>query len=86
MRLLQHRSAEQKETGVPLGQLLMGRRLRTTMPTIASQLIPQLVERKRQRGSKGKQAEEYKRRHEMRSLPDLEPGTLVLVHEQINGE
>ena len=42
--------------------------------------------REKDRGSKAKQAAEYNRRHGVRSLPDLEPGTRVLVHDQIGGE
>ena len=78
--IVKHRSAEHEATGVSLGRLLMGRRSRTTMPTDASQMIPQLVERK------DKKAEECNRRHGMQSFPALEQGTLVLVHEQIDGE
>ena len=42
--------------------------------------------REKDRGSKAKQAAEYNRIHGVQSLPDLEPGTRVLVHDQIGGE
>ena len=60
------------------------------MPTIASQLIPQLVDkssvREKDKTTKAEQASEYNRRHGLQSLPDVEPGTRVLVHDQIGGE
>lgn len=84
--LLAYRATEHEVTGVSPGQLLMGRKLRTTMPILASQLSPQLADesqvRDRDKDHKAKQTADYNRRHGVRSLPDLEPGSRVLVYDK----
>ena len=47
--LFAYRATEHEATGVFHGQLVVGSKLRTTMPSIASQLIPQLVNKSSKR-------------------------------------
>ena len=90
LALLAYRSTEHESTGVSPGQLLMGRKLRTTLPMISSQLFPQLVDdslvEERDRISKLKQAEYYNQRNGVRPLTELQSGDRVLVYDQENKE
>ena len=68
----------------------MGRKLRTTLPMISSQLFPQLVDdslvEESDRISKLKQAEYYNQRNGVRPLTELQSGDMVLVYDQENKE
>ena len=78
LALLAYRTTGHEVTGVSPGQLLMGRRLRTTLPMIPSQLQPQLVDdnliRYRHDLCKTQQARYYNQRHGVSLLPELEAG------------
>ena len=90
LALLAYRSTEHESTGVSPGQLLMGRKLRTTLPMISSQLFLQLVDdslvEERDRISKLKQAEYYNQRNGVRPLTELQFGDRVLVYDKKNKE
>ena len=83
--LLAYRTTGHEVTGVLPGQLLMGRRLRTTLPMIPSQLQPQLVDnnliRHRHDLGKTQHAQYYNQRHGVSLLPELEAGEKVLLQD-----
>ena len=64
----------------------MGRRLRTTLPTIPSKLIPQWPELAKLRETddkiKSKQAVQYNQQHAAKELTDLLPGDRVYVPDR----
>ena len=66
------------ENGFSPAELCMGRRLRTTLPTIPSKLIPQWPElaklRETEEKIKSKQVVQYNQRHAAKELSDLLPG------------
>ena len=80
--LLAYRTAVHKSTGFSPAQLLMGRRLCSTLPSLSSLLQPKVdpdqVQR-RDTESKSKQASYFDGRHEVRDLKELQPGDQVLV-------
>ena len=81
--LMCYRSTPCTTTGVSPAELLMGTKIRTTLPTLEKNLRPKwpngkTVERK-DAGEKAKQAFYYNRRHGARPLPPLRPGDAVLV-------
>uniref|UniRef100_A0AAV2KPY6 Retrotransposon gag domain-containing protein n=1 Tax=Knipowitschia caucasica TaxID=637954 RepID=A0AAV2KPY6_KNICA len=75
------------ERRVPEGfspaELLMGRKIRTTLPTLSANLDPSWPDRKEMRSAdaaaKLKQAFYYNRRNGVRHLPPLDPGEGVLM-------
>lgn len=84
--LLAHRSTPQKSTGFSPSQLLMGRRLRTTVPCLTSSLQPKWPSHKlvKRRDSAAKQqySRQYNRRHGVRPLPHLTSGQPVRVRTE----
>ena len=66
------------ENGFNPAEFCMGRRLRTTLPTILSKLIPQWPElanlRETEEKIRSKQAVQYNQRHAAKELSDLLPG------------
>lgn len=78
-----------RDTPGPLGkspaELLMGRRLRTTIPLHPSKLEPKIVNqnrvRQKDRAARAKQKQNFDRRHAARGLPPLRPGDQVWVKD-----
>ncbi len=70
-------------TGVGPAELLMGRRLRNTLPTLERNLSPkwpdQRLIRRRDDAAKQQHAFYFNMRHGVRNLPPLRPGDSVLV-------
>lgn len=80
--LMCYRSTPCSTTGVSPAELLMGRKIRTTLPTLERNLQPiwpnkQQIKQKDE-AEKRKQAFYYNRRHGVRPLPPLQPGSHVL--------
>lgn len=79
--LMCYRSTPCTTTGVSPAELLMGRKIRTTLPTLEKNLRPKWPNRKtveqKDAGEKEKQAFYYNRRHGARPLPPLRPGDAV---------
>uniref|UniRef100_A0A7N8YPR4 Integrase catalytic domain-containing protein n=1 Tax=Mastacembelus armatus TaxID=205130 RepID=A0A7N8YPR4_9TELE len=71
------------QSGFSPAQLLMGRRLRTTVPTLPSQLDPALpdmhVFARKEKEKRIMDTEYYNRRHRARPLSDLVPGEHVWI-------
>ncbi|KAL8567087.1 hypothetical protein ACOMHN_027514 [Nucella lapillus] len=82
LALLTYRSSPTTPTGVSPAELLMGRRIRNTLPTIPENLEPKIADRKTiiERDDKTKEANKfyYDRRNGARNLPELQPGDVVL--------
>ena len=82
LALMCYRSTPCTTTGVSPAELLMGRKIRTTLPTLEKNLRPKWPNRKtveqKDAGEKAKQAFYYNRRHSARPLPPLQPGDAVL--------
>ncbi|XP_034075852.1 uncharacterized protein K02A2.6-like [Gymnodraco acuticeps] len=74
------------QNGYSPAQLLMGRRLRTTVPTLPALLDPALPDSEavvlRERERRIKDAQQYNLRHRVRSLERLTPGKEVWVTDQ----
>ena len=81
--LLAYRSTPHETTSVSPAQLLMGRRLRTTLPSTPAYLTPQVVQRKdfeeNDQRKKDQQAVYYNKRNGVRPLPELHEGDSVLL-------
>ncbi|XP_064475688.1 uncharacterized protein K02A2.6-like [Ornithodoros turicata] len=71
--------------GFTPAQLLMGRQLRTTLPTLPSQLIPKMPNhlefRKQDKEEKQKQAQGYNRRHGASIRKEMSAGDTVWVRD-----
>lgn len=82
LALLAYRATPTTPTGVSPAQLLMGRCLRTTLPTLEETRQPCLADREsvRQCDAKSKTRNKlyYDRRHGVFPLPELRPGEVVL--------
>ena len=80
--LLCYRSTPCSTTGASPAELLMGRKIRTTLPTLERNLQPSWPDgqriRQKDEAEKKKQAFYYNRRHGARPLPPLQPGGNVL--------
>ena len=81
--LLDYRSTPCTVTGVSPAECLMGRRLRTRVPVLESQLVPKSVApeavRARDRSAKEVYKHHYDRRHGARTHPSLKSGQPVLM-------
>ena len=89
LALMVYRSTPCSTTGFSPAELLMGRKIRTTVPTLQKNLLPKWPSRKAVRENdvkqKAVQAHYYNRRHGARPLPALCPGDTVftkLDHEK----
>ena len=89
MALMSYRSTPCSTTGFSPAELLMGRKIRTTLPTLEKNLLPKWPSRtavkERDGREKAKQAHYFNRRHGARPLPALQPGDVVfskLDHEK----
>lgn len=83
LALLDFRASPHETMTLSPAQLLMGRRLRTTLPSLPSVLQPELASllalRERDRAKKQQHANYYNRRYGARELPELQPGDAVLI-------
>lgn len=83
LALMSFRATPTTATGVSPAELLMGRRIRTTLPTLESNLVPQWpdlsIVQLRNKADKERQAFYFNRRHGARELSTLRPGDNVLV-------
>lgn len=82
MALMCYRATPCSTTGYSPAEMLMGRKIRTTLPTLERNLMPKwpsktAVKTKDSR-EKTKQAHYFNRRHGPRLLPALEPGNAVI--------
>lgn len=83
LALLSYRATPLQATGVSPAQLMMGRQIRTTLPTLEANLQPawpdlQQVQQKDNRAKQG-YSQSYNTRHKVRPLTELQPGTSVKV-------
>ena len=83
LALLSYRSTPIPDLGASPAELAMGRKLRTTLPTLPSTLTPRIVQyeevRERDKTMKQRQKLHYDRRHGVQPLPELSPGDPVLI-------
>ena len=90
MALLSYRNAPLHGQAYSPAQLLMGRRLRTTLPTLSHHMKPQLPDREevehRNRMKKKKTKENYDTHMGSSSLPPLNPGDRVRVRTDADRE
>lgn len=88
LALMSYRSTPISATGLSPAQLMIGRQIRTTVPTLPKNLLPSPIDYKqvRLKDKKTKQAYQYfyNRRYSARSLPDLHSGQSVKV--KLDGE
>lgn len=82
LALLIYRSSPHSSTGVSPAELLMGRKIRSTLPILAKNLQPKWPNWQRVKAKdaveKSKQAFHYNRRHGVKLLKPLQPGNPVL--------
>ncbi|KAK7109817.1 hypothetical protein V1264_013798 [Littorina saxatilis] len=82
LALLSHRATPTTPTGTSPAELALGRKMRTTLPTLASNLIPKTVRRDaikaRDEQAKLRNKSDHDRRHGTETLPPLIPGDTVL--------
>ena len=82
LALMCYRATPCSSTGVSPAELLMGRKIRTTLPTIDRNLQPKWPSKQavaaKDTAEKKKQAYYYNQRHGVRDLPPLRPGDRVL--------
>lgn len=83
--LLEYR-ASPLSNGYSPAELLMGRRIRTTLPMIPQRYEPKLVDvfdlKNKEEGRREKQAQNYNRRHGAIEKDDFIPGELVWVRDK----
>ncbi|KAK6490724.1 hypothetical protein HHUSO_G5370 [Huso huso] len=88
LALLSYRATPLQATGVSPAQLMLGRQLRTTVPTIEKNLNPKWPNFKLIRKADDKAKESYRRfynrRNSAKELPELRPGDKVAV--KLDGE
>uniref|UniRef100_A0A672H7R2 Integrase catalytic domain-containing protein n=1 Tax=Salarias fasciatus TaxID=181472 RepID=A0A672H7R2_SALFA len=82
MALMCYRSTPCSSTGYSTAELLMGRKIRTTLPVLEKTLLPKwpnrAVVKNKDSKEKIKHAYYFNRRHGARALPVLQPGDAVL--------
>ena len=82
MAILVYRSTP-LENGSSPAELLMNRKLRTTVPMIPQELKPKLLSqtqlRKKEKENRKKQKRYYDKCHHARRLPTLKPGEIIWV-------
>ncbi len=80
LALLSYRSTP-LQNGYTPAELLMGRKLRSTLPLVSEKLTPKLPDTEQLRKDeviyKRRQTQDYNRRHRASTLPDLSPGERV---------
>ncbi|KAG7485394.1 hypothetical protein JOB18_009561 [Solea senegalensis] len=80
---MSYRATPLQATGVTPSQLMLGRQIHTTVPTLESKLQPAWPDLQQVRQTDEKVKQSYKRaydnRHDERVLPVLEPGNSVAV-------
>uniref|UniRef100_A0AAV2KPW2 Reverse transcriptase RNase H-like domain-containing protein n=1 Tax=Knipowitschia caucasica TaxID=637954 RepID=A0AAV2KPW2_KNICA len=88
LALMSYRATPTTSTGVSPAEMLMGRKIRTTLPSLKKNLIPKQPNRdlirRRDEEAKQQQAFYYNRRHGARDLPPLHTGDHVL--SKLDGE
>uniref|UniRef100_A0A9J8CHS5 Gypsy retrotransposon integrase-like protein 1 n=1 Tax=Cyprinus carpio carpio TaxID=630221 RepID=A0A9J8CHS5_CYPCA len=81
--LMSYRATPLQATGVSPAQLMMGRQIRTTVPTLESHLPPEWHDLRRVRKAHQKAKRTYRKyynkRNGIRTLPEIPPGTSVAV-------
>uniref|UniRef100_A0A3B3VJM5 Integrase catalytic domain-containing protein n=1 Tax=Poecilia latipinna TaxID=48699 RepID=A0A3B3VJM5_9TELE len=82
LALMCYRSTPSPTTGVSPAELLMGRKIKTTLPTLESNLQPRWpdlrVVRSKDANEKRRQAFYNNQRHSTKPLPPLKPGDAIL--------
>lgn len=88
LALMCFRPTPTTSTGISPAELLMGRKIRTTLPSLRRNLIPKWPDndlvRRRDGEAKLKQAFYFNKRHRVRDLPQLQPVDQVLL--KLDGE
>ena len=83
LALMVYRATPIPATGVSPSQLIMGRQIRTTIPTLSRNLLPAWpylsTVREVDKKAKERYSHAYNKRHGVKSLSDLEPGQTVRV-------
>ena len=83
LALMVYRATPIPATGVSPSQLIMGRPIRTTIPTLSRNLLPGWPDlptvREADKKSKERYSHAYNKRHGVKSLSDMEPGQTVRV-------
>ena len=87
LALLSYR-ASPLQNGLAPCELLMGRRLKTQVPTLPHMLLPRVQQpdlktvREKEEKYRSDQMLTYNRRHDSRELPELQPGDSVWIRDQ----
>ena len=87
LALLSYR-ASPLQNGLAPCELLMGRRLKTQVPTLPHMLLPRVQQpdlktvREKEEKYRSDQMMTYNRRHDSRELPELQPGDSVWIRDQ----
>uniref|UniRef100_A0A667ZJL9 Integrase catalytic domain-containing protein n=1 Tax=Myripristis murdjan TaxID=586833 RepID=A0A667ZJL9_9TELE len=83
LALMCYRATPTTSTGVSPAELLMGRKIRTTLPSLTSNLVPKWPDkdliRRRDAEAKRQQAFYFNKRHGVRVLPQLQRGDNVML-------
>uniref|UniRef100_A0A3B3T9T2 Integrase catalytic domain-containing protein n=1 Tax=Paramormyrops kingsleyae TaxID=1676925 RepID=A0A3B3T9T2_9TELE len=88
LALMSFRATPNTSTSISPAELLMGRKIRTTLPTLQKNLRPKWPSktsiREKDKAAKEQQAYYFNRRHGVKDLPVLRPGDSVLL--KLDGE
>ena len=76
-----YRATPTSATGISPAEMLMGRKIKTTLPSLNRNLTPKWPDRAliRRRDAEAKQQQAYYKRHRVRDLPRLHHGDQVLL-------